>query len=184
MVNSIPVIAVAATLEGVKYDEDFIPKEETKERMITLGIQTLLDIDKIDASKSLELLEANVWKLASNIKKRQFGYGKKDFINSLKFLEVFCIYSGQANLANQRNKKVLEENMDKNVLKAVKEIEYINKLLDADTKKNGKSVLKQHTERLINLINKIFTGNLSQTEQIALGKIVERAEKILQKMSN
>ena len=120
--------------------------------------------------------------MASNIKKRRFGYKKKDFINSLNFLEVFCLYAAQANHANQRNKKVLEEGVDKNVMKAVKEIEYINTLLESDTKKIGKTVLKQHIERLNHIINKIFTGNLSQTEQIAMGKIVEKAESILHSM--
>jgi hypothetical protein len=168
MVNPIPYIHVAATLENVKIIEGFTPSEETKERISILGLNALLK--EKDSSINLEVLEANVWKL-------------EDFINSLNFLEVFSLYAAQANLGSQRNKKVLEGNIDKNVMKAVKEIEYINKLLESDPKKIGKTVLKQHTERLNYIINKIFTENLSQTEQIAIGKIVEKAEYILKKMS-
>lgn len=181
MVNPVPCIHVAATLENVKSTEGFTPSEKTKERISILGLNALLK--ETDSSKNLEVLETNVWKLASNVKKRRLGYEKKDFINSLNFLEVFSLYAGQVNLGSQRNKKVLEENVDKNVIKAINEIEYINKLLESDLKKIGKTVLKQHVERLNHIINKIFTGNLTQTQQIAMGKIVEKAENILQKMS-
>lgn len=180
LVPEIPIVVVAATIEGVKSTEGFIPSDETNERVRTLGLNALLK--PTDSSKNLEVLEANVWKLASNVKKKRFGYKKKDFINALNFLEIFSLYGAQANLGSQRNKKVLEGNIDKNVMNAVKEIEYINKLLESDPKKIGKTVLKQHTERLNHLINKIFTGNLSQTEQIAMGKTVEKAKIILQKM--
>ncbi|SPJ31651.1 hypothetical protein [Candidatus Protochlamydia amoebophila] len=92
MSSPIHSISVPATIEGVKFDKDFVPSKESKNRVKELGLEALLHIKNKDASKSLEILEANVWKMASNVKKRRFGYEKKDFIKTLNFLEIFCMY--------------------------------------------------------------------------------------------
>lgn len=187
MVNPIQGIDIGRSLENVEYSKDFTPQEKTKERVIELGLQELLQEELmperiIDGSKRIVILENATWKWASCLKKRRFGYEKKDFVQALNFLEVFCLYSAQSNHATQQNKNALNGPSDKNVLKAIKEIEFIHTTLDTDKKRGRKAVIKQHVEKLNHLINKIYTENLTQTEQRAMGKTVEKAESILRKM--
>jgi len=158
--------------EDMRKKIEFIPQKETKERMSELGIEKLLETKAIDILTNLPLLEVSLWKYASKVKKRRFGYEKKDFDNSLKFLEIFCLYSGEAIFSKG-------EHIDRNVFKAIEEIKVIKTMLEV---KVGKTVLKQHINKLNHLINKIFTGDLTGTEQIALAKVVEKAETILEKI--
>jgi len=190
--NNIPVMHLAATVGGyekVEIEPYTKYPEHVQKRISELGLSALLEMHSINGLEQLEVLEKGFWTQASQVHKRRTGYHNKDFINALKLLEVFCLYAGQSNFSTFRKKVVVGEEKsgktevgDKTVLKAVKQLEAINHLLESDMKKRGKVALRKHVKTLIPLIDKILTQNLRQTEQIAMGKIVDKAERILEKI--
>lgn len=189
-------VFVLQTLDGVESGlraTDYVPSGEAKKRVQQLGLQALFAENEgrteqvpLEKNKHLEILERSVWKMAANVKSKRFGlYKDKDFKNALNFLESFCLYSAQANLVHQMQEDIIfrkHETDDKSVAKAVKAIEDINRLLESDLDKAGKKVLKKRIDTVHRLVGKIFNDDLNQTEQRAMVKVVERAEKILEKM--
>ncbi|MEM1283037.1 MAG: hypothetical protein AAGG81_05735, partial [Chlamydiota bacterium] len=168
-----PPFDIPATISG-NIIPDRIP-ENIKNRINELGLSEILE--KPDGVKQLEILERSVWSLAPKVKKRLLKTENKDIINCLNYLESFCLYSCQYNINRFANKGKLQELrakelLDKNVYKAVQEIETIRKLLGSGMKKNGKEALKEHIEILNKLVGKVLVNNLNQTEQIAMGKTV------------
>lgn len=152
--------------------------ESTAARIRELGLEKAMGQPFFFPEEIRKVYEEAIWRLASEVKSRRFRYKKVDYRAALNFIEMFCFYSTQANATSRTNERALEApDYDKTVQKAVAEAEKIYRLMDGD-----KVVLKAHVKRLIHLVDKIFTGHLTLTEQVALGKTVAKAEKILKKL--
>jgi hypothetical protein len=190
-------IDVIKTIVGrVIADEEV--SEKTKKRINELGLNSLEELAKINTIMSVkggsfknkykeiskEIVDNLLWEKADKVKTRTFSYSKNDFENALNFLEIFCFYSNQSNLIFE--KKELEKHVysedtilyDKHVAKCVIVLEEINDLLNS-TKSIKKGVIKLKLQVLDNLINKIFSKNLTLTEQNALIKYIDKAKKVL-----
>lgn len=187
-------LQIPATIEGVIFEsseatKSYVPSEKTKERIANLGLEQLQKDEKdMTFGKFLKELEVAVWKSAANVKKRQLGYKKDDYLHTLNFLELFCLFCAQTHwlhdsqIKREGGSSLITTRIDKPVLKAVHEIETIIDLVGSDIKYN-KILMKKHLERLNHLVNKIFTNDLSQSEQRAFSKIVDKAQKILKNIA-
>ncbi len=168
-------IDVPATIEGVS-SKGYTPSAKTLNRLTDLGLKVLAE----QQVNQLEELEKHTWKLASTIKDKLI-YRKEDFVKALNYLEVFCLYSAEANHESGRNPE-RETGKNLSVLEAVRLIEHLNNFFETDPKKIDKKVLRPQIKTLLRNVREAFAKNLTLTQQIAMAPAIGKAEKILKKL--
>ncbi len=187
MIHPIEPISILSIIQGMKPNEKEQPvKEETIQKINDLGLGSLLKVASGEEFRTL--LEQRMWETAGNVKKRMINYSTKDYENALQFLEIFCLYSAQSNVITHKKDCtfVMESGpnsrlttwYDKSVSKCIQTLEELSSLLKS-RKGVGKETLQPHLKRLNTLLDKVFTEDLSQTEQKAVAKKLEQAKKIL-----
>lgn len=175
-----PVLNVGKTLAGISSDRPYGPTEDIKERAKKIGLLSILNLQEdrgLNHHQMTEKLDALVWELAANVKKRITKYSDNDIINSLNFLEVFCLYTAQIHALRLTLYDDLESH--KIVIKTIKLIEKLNQSVESNMRKTGKAALKIQVNTLVTRIDKIFSTKLLQTEQLAFQKVVNKAKDIL-----
>ncbi len=163
--------------------------DETVARIKELGLQSIAFNKYEEKQNVFNKLEERMWEKAKFLKDRVFKKNQ-DFFDAINFLELFAMYSLQADL-NRLDKEAIkklkstqesEVREHSSVSKLVRLLETLSKM-NIKGSKEEKIVRKKSIKRAIDLADKILIQNLSKTEAISLAKHVHKAEKILKKFS-
>ncbi len=169
--------------------EDYTPSNNISTRVTQLGLSNI-DGEKSAVSQFKEL-EEKTWSLAPTVKKPLLFYDTEDYSKAINFLEVWTMYSagfhtlttGSDNLKN--NSKYIQKDdklyYDKTVVKLIKELEDLNKIVLGSPV--SPTELKAKVKMIKRHVDKVFSENLSKTEKIAFGDVIETAKAILSNLA-
>lgn len=186
-------VCVAKTIDRnaeIQFLRDEITcSEETKQRIHELGLQSIAFNQYEGAAQVLKILEDRMWEKAHLLKDRIIKK-ETDFMNAINFLEIFSMYALQVELWGFADKiKIIDINQHLNlreysrVSKLVQVLEDLSKM-NIKGNKSEKMIIKKHIDRALELVDKIFTQDLSKTNKAGLVKYVYKAEKIIKKFAD
>lgn len=198
------ILPIAPALAGLDVNSPLWKENfnfsQIENRVKELGLQKLINKDgTLNASSShdyLKKLETVMWQKADIMKKGFFYNSETDLKNAFVFLELFAFYCGEKEIlySNEETKmedteKILIGNFNKNAEdekkhKCEKRLNNLFKSLEqANESLSSEERMKVQLPRLLprinNLINKLYSDSLSETDQRALKDKIKIAQDIL-----
>lgn len=219
-----PFIAIEKTLDSNNWDKTVYEKKptlfrgrqviienpslkedsstETLQRIKDLGLEDLLADSNKDITKQYKIIEKEMWKSCSTLKRGsiRINQNKGDAVKSLKFLELFVLFAGnagsihedlgQGSVTIKRGEKVGSSDMlcdliyDKKIMKSIQIIEELRSEIETGALKD-KVRHKDITikiDKLLKYVNDLFSTNLSLTEKKGITTELEIATDLLRKI--